>query len=318
MPGDIASRNIKVGAAGRNRLRARSRRQLRLHRREADGHAEVRLRHFSRRQDRVKYGEENGEVYSEVAATRLLWALGFGADRVYPVKVVCNGCPEDPMKNSKKVDGTREFAAAIVERKLRRRRHRAAQGFRLGMGRAQFRRPDERRRAAGASRRAEAARGDDSAHRQQAPAAAARVPRQSARPAGPERRQLHASVHDDQRPRQDVRAGDMYNADKKSAVNFEAWSSTPIWKDERHAWRSCRSRLPDRSSIRRSAKSGRKFLADLLAQLTDQQLRDLFEVARFTKRDPKRLGRRLGQGVQAEARRDRERPLREPSSLTGD
>ncbi len=34
------------------------------------------------------------------------------------------------------------------------------------------------------------------------------------------------------------------------------------------------------------SEDGRKFLADLLAQLTDDQLRDLFEVARFTKRDP--------------------------------
>ena len=29
---------------------------------------------------KVKYGGNNGEVYAEVAATRLLWALGFGAD----------------------------------------------------------------------------------------------------------------------------------------------------------------------------------------------------------------------------------------------
>src|ERR1041384_2044149 len=28
---------------------------------------------------KVKYGKSNGEVYSEVAASRLLWALGFGA-----------------------------------------------------------------------------------------------------------------------------------------------------------------------------------------------------------------------------------------------
>ena len=33
---------------------------------------------------RVKFGPTNGEVYNgEVAATRLLWALGFGADRMY-------------------------------------------------------------------------------------------------------------------------------------------------------------------------------------------------------------------------------------------
>ena len=42
---------------------------------------------------KVKYGRSNGEVYAEVAATRLLWALGFGADHMYPVRVVCRGCP---------------------------------------------------------------------------------------------------------------------------------------------------------------------------------------------------------------------------------
>ena len=36
---------------------------------------------------KVKYGEKNGEVYSEVAASRLLWALGFQADVMYPTKV---------------------------------------------------------------------------------------------------------------------------------------------------------------------------------------------------------------------------------------
>lgn len=44
---------------------------------------------------KVKYGAGNGEVYAEVAATRLLWALGFGADRVYPVRIRCRGCPQD-------------------------------------------------------------------------------------------------------------------------------------------------------------------------------------------------------------------------------
>jgi hypothetical protein len=42
---------------------------------------------------KVKYGKHNGEVYAEVAAARLFWALGFGAERMYPVRVVCNGCP---------------------------------------------------------------------------------------------------------------------------------------------------------------------------------------------------------------------------------
>jgi hypothetical protein len=43
---------------------------------------------------KVKFGIGSGEVCAEVAATRLLWALGFGADRMYPVRVVCRGCPE--------------------------------------------------------------------------------------------------------------------------------------------------------------------------------------------------------------------------------
>ena len=46
----------------------------------------------------MKYGRYNGEVYAEVAATRLLWALGFPADRNYPVRVVCAGCSEDPAR----------------------------------------------------------------------------------------------------------------------------------------------------------------------------------------------------------------------------
>ena len=89
-------------------------------------------------------------------------------------------------------------------------------------------------------------------------------------------------------------------------------------KTRRAASRSFRSRSPARSSTRKISEAGRKFLAGLLSQLTDQQLRDLFEVARFTKRDPKYSGRRLGARVQAEARRDRERELLESRSLTGD
>ena len=47
---------------------------------------------------KVKYGRDNGEVYAEVAATRLLWALGFGADHMYPVRIECRGCPPDRSK----------------------------------------------------------------------------------------------------------------------------------------------------------------------------------------------------------------------------
>ena len=49
---------------------------------------------------RIKYfepGEDaNREVFAEVVAARLLWALGFDADAVFPVTVICADCPEDP------------------------------------------------------------------------------------------------------------------------------------------------------------------------------------------------------------------------------
>ena len=45
---------------------------------------------------KVKYGETNGEVYAEVAASRLLWALGFKADVMTPTRVTCRNCPADP------------------------------------------------------------------------------------------------------------------------------------------------------------------------------------------------------------------------------
>lgn len=46
---------------------------------------------------KVKYGRSNPEVYTEVAATRLLAALGFPADHMFLVqRVRCYGCPADP------------------------------------------------------------------------------------------------------------------------------------------------------------------------------------------------------------------------------
>jgi len=47
---------------------------------------------------RMEDAKENGEVFSEAIGTRLMWALGFYADGVYPVKVRCYGCPERPFE----------------------------------------------------------------------------------------------------------------------------------------------------------------------------------------------------------------------------
>jgi hypothetical protein len=72
---------------------------------------------------KVKYGIDNGETYGEVIATRLLWALGFGADRMFPMdNVFCYGCSEDPF-NHPKIDAStmvqpRLFFHTAIERKM--------------------------------------------------------------------------------------------------------------------------------------------------------------------------------------------------------
>jgi len=53
-----------------------------------------------------------------VLATRLFWALGFAADRMYPVRVRCTGCPEDPSKSPLIAGKVVEFDPAAIERKL--------------------------------------------------------------------------------------------------------------------------------------------------------------------------------------------------------
>ena len=56
-------------------------------------------------------------MYTEVFASRLLWALGFVADRVYPTKeVVCFDCPVDPFSRPEVDFGSKiSFPDASVE-----------------------------------------------------------------------------------------------------------------------------------------------------------------------------------------------------------
>lgn len=68
---------------------------------------------------RVKYYDGpltgNREVFGAVAATRLLWALGFDADPTYAVHVTCLDCPQDPFTGTGPV-ARREFAGTYEPR----------------------------------------------------------------------------------------------------------------------------------------------------------------------------------------------------------
>src|SRR5262245_9204503 len=65
---------------------------------------------------RVKYGRTEGEVYAKVVATRLFWALGFGADADYRVKVKCRDCPADPWRATQPRLREVTFDPAMVKR----------------------------------------------------------------------------------------------------------------------------------------------------------------------------------------------------------
>ena len=69
----------------------------------------------------------------------------------------------------------------------------------------------------------------------------------------------------------------IFNKNEPGSVDLKAWSSMPIWKGKS----GCEGNLPNSFSGSldnpRISEEGRKFLADLLVQLSDGQIRDLFE-----------------------------------------
>ena len=88
---------------------------------------------------KVKYGSANPELYAEVAATRLISALGFPADRMFAVRAVnCIGCPRFPFHSLRchaaigsrwpcfptglDLESRTRFAPAVLEERLPGRR----------------------------------------------------------------------------------------------------------------------------------------------------------------------------------------------------
>lgn len=72
--------------------------------RTADGRS-LRLKYWD---PRSRSGSH--EVFATVAASRLMWALGFEAVPSLPMNVRCDGCPENPMKGTG-LPGTRRYDA---------------------------------------------------------------------------------------------------------------------------------------------------------------------------------------------------------------
>jgi len=234
---------------------------------------------------KVKYGLRNAEVFGEVLSTRLFWALGFAADRMYPVRVRCRGCPEDPSKSPEIAGKVVEFDPAVIERKLpgRPMETRADSGWEwpeledIGPDAPQGARPQ---RDALKLLAAFVQHTDSKAANQRLLC-----------PEGEEvgrtgcRRPVlmvsdlgltfgHAGLLNK-------------NAD---SVSLATWTQVPVWKDPARCVAKLERSFTGGLSDPEIHEAGRAFLAGLLVQLTDAQLRDLFESARVRRRssDPSR------------------------------
>ena len=235
---------------------------------------------------KVKYGEDNGEVYAEVAATRLLWALGFGADRMYPVGVVCRGCSADPFKNGLKAAvGSATFDPAAIERPM--------------VGDVMESRKDEGWDWIDLTFVDQTGGGAPLAHRDALKLLAAFIQHTDSKPQQqrlvcldrakgiePTGKSLCAQpflmVSD-----LGVTFGkaNMFNKSNPGSVNLKAWSEESVWKGDKGCQANISKSMTGTLEHPKISEGGRKFLANLLTQLSDQQIRDLFEVSRFTRRD---------------------------------
>jgi hypothetical protein len=225
---------------------------------------------------KVKYGGANGEVYGEVLATRLLWALGFGADRMYPVNVTCRGCPAE-LNGIERPGNESRFDPALIERKMPGAEWEPDDEPGWSWTELDLVNPE-----LGGSARAQRdalkllavfMQHTDSKPQQQRVLCLGQT---SVRTADSCRRPF-LMISD---VGLTFGRANLANANSPSGVNLVAWRQTPVWKDGG----GCTGNLPKSFTGTLNdpviSEAGRRFLAALLMQLTDRQLRDLFEVAR--------------------------------------
>ena len=283
-PTDVAGANLRVGPEGADGFAADATVRCEYRDKEMTGRT-PKFACVVKPDDelKVKYGAENGEVFAEVAATRLLWALGFPADRMYPVRVECQGCPPDPHRNHRATRDRVVFDPAAVERKMH--------------GDLMEARPDSGWTWPELDLVNESAGGAPQAHRDALKLVAVLI--QHTDNKASQQRLFCASGLVNEKKGGELCAepwmmlqdlgvtfgrANLFNNGPTGSVNFEKWSSVPVWaKGDR-----CVGNLaPSQSGSLDNpiiGEGGRKFLADLLMQLSDAQLQDLFDVARFAQR----------------------------------
>jgi hypothetical protein len=228
---------------------------------------------------KVKYGRQNGEVYSGVAGSRLYWALGFGADAIYPVQVTCRNCPIEPWwwTTEKRVD-EKTYEFATIERRL--------PGDRIES------KPDEGWPWPDLDKVDEAAGGAPRAHRDALKLLSVLLQNSDTKADNQRMICLPKAVKKDAAGNEVCAKPFLYVHDvgygfgkgtllDTSKVDLKDWEGAPIWKDPARCIGNLKKSLQGTFGDPPISEAGRKFLADLLVRLSDKQIADMFTASRL-------------------------------------
>lgn len=242
-----------------------------------------------------EFGRTNGEVFGEVLATRLLWALGFPADRMYPVKVLCRGCPAslragEPAGKSVRVD------LAAIERRMPAPDLKFDDDDKVGWSWDEL---DWSNPEYGGAPRAHRdalkllavflQHGDNKTEQQRIVCRDLQsfgVPESCRRP--------WLMISD---LGLTFGRSNRWNANDEGSVNLREWKRAAIWKDDTGCKANLRKSFTGTLADPVISEEGRRFLAGLLDQLSARQLRDLFTIARVTRRGGPSDGEDVGIGT---------------------
>ena len=220
-------------------------------------------------------------------STRLFWALGFGAMRINPVRVSCHGCPPDPWKTPEKTADVTDFDPATVMEWAR--------------GRAMETRKDSGWKWPELEMIGPEAGPDARAHRDALKLLAAFVQHTDSKP----EQQLILCPKGQEVGKTGCRhpvlmvsdlgltfGGASLRIKNHHSANLARWSETPVWKDKDRCVAKLGRSLTSTLRDPHISEAGRQFLAGLLVQLSDAQLRDLFKTGRveLRPRDPSKGG----------------------------
>ncbi len=239
---------------------------------------------------KIKFGASNNEIYAEVASTRLMWALGFYADSWFPVFVTCNNCPADPQSGSG-ARQTRTFDAAATVRKSAGHKMTEHGKDDQGWSWKEFELNNNRPTSEKDALRLLAAfiqHSDNKPPQQRLVCDKANVD-QTTKP-------FTTTCDKSRMIVQDVGAsfggGGLFTGNDSAKMNSDKWTDKKLWKKTGTPGMSeadcpvCQAQLSKSMAASDGlgdpivSEEGRRLLAGLMCQLTDEQITDLFKASR--------------------------------------